>query len=182
MGQIALGREAAMADLVRMYGRGLTLYVARFLGNPSQAEDVAQEVFVRAWMQARRYDPGRGSVAAWLYRIATNLCIDRQRRARFRRFFAMADVAEMADDLAAGEPDAETTLAARETLDQVRQAIAGLPGRQRMAILLAAVGGMDTGEIAGIMGTSRGSVEQLLVRSRRTLREVTGGGKQGTEG
>lgn len=176
MRDLARGSDAALTRLVALHGRGLTIFATRYLGSASQAEDVVQEVFIRAWERARSYDPARGAVSTWLYRIAANLCIDRQRRARFRRFFGVKDVTEMADTLAVDTADTDRALAARETLARVRQGIAGLPDRQRMAILFAAVAGMDTVEIAAIMGASRGSVEQLLVRARRTLRAGLGEG------
>jgi RNA polymerase sigma-70 factor, ECF subfamily len=174
MHEIANGRESALARLIAMHGRGLTLYASRFLGNPSEGDDVVQDTFLKVWQMAGRYDPDRAAVSTWIYRIATNLCIDRQRRGRFWRLFGRADIADHVDDFADDMPDAPTTIAARQNLARARQAIAALPDRQRQAILLAAVAGMDSPEIAAIMDTSRGAVEQLLVRARRSIRAETG--------
>ncbi len=172
MRALAAGDDRAMARLVALYGRGLTIFAGRTLGDPAQGEDVAQDVFVRAWSQARRYDPARGSVAAWLYRIAANLCRDRLRRARLRRFFGGPAPDTVGDWLADDAPAADHRVAARERLVLVRGAIAGLPDRQRMAILLTAVAGLDAASVAMALDCSRGSVEQLLVRARRSLRDV----------
>jgi RNA polymerase sigma-70 factor, ECF subfamily len=174
MREIALGRDAALTRLIAIYGRGLALYASRFLGSPSEGDDVVQDTFLRVWQTAGRYDPARAAVSTWIYRIAANLCIDRQRRGRFWRLFGQTDVQEMAEVLPHDSPDATSTVGARQELAAVRQAIAGLPDRQRTAILLAAVAGMDRNEIAAIMDTNAGAVEQLLVRARRTLRERTG--------
>lgn len=174
MREIAAGREPALARLIAIHGQGITLYASRFLGNAAEGDDVAQETFLRVWQTAPRYDPDRAVVSTWIYRIATNLCIDRHRRARFWRLLGRADVQDMADVLPDDAPDAVTTLGARQQLMRVRMGIALLPERQRMAILLAAVSGLDSHEIAAIMGTNRGAVEQLLVRARRTLRAQTG--------
>jgi RNA polymerase sigma-70 factor (ECF subfamily) len=174
MRDIAAGHEAALARLIALYGRGLTLYASRFLASPSEGDEVVQETFLKVWHMARRYDPDRAAVSTWLYRITANLCIDRQRRGRFWRVFARADSANLADEMPDDAPDAPTTVAARQRLAQVRRAIAALPARQRQAILLTAVAGMDSREIAAIMNTNLGAVEQLLVRARRSLRAETG--------
>ncbi len=174
MRDIAAGREPALARLIALYGRGLTLYASRFLSSPSEGDEVVQEAFLKVWQTAARYDPDRAAVSTWLYRITANLCIDRQRRGRFWRFFARHDIADLADEMPDDAPDAPTTVAARQRLAQIRRAIAALPGRQRQAILLTAVAGMDSREIAAIMDTNQGAVEQLLVRARRSLRAQTG--------
>lgn len=174
MREIAAGHESALARLIAMHGRGLTLYASRFLGSSAEGDDVAQETFLKVWQMAGRYDPDRGAVSTWIWRIATNLCIDRQRRGRIRRLFGRTEISDIADEMPDDAPDAPTTIAARQQLVLVRRAIAGLPERQRQAILLAAVGGMDSREIAAIMDTNGGAVEQLLVRARRRLRAETG--------
>ncbi len=174
MAEIAAGREAALTRLIALHGRDVALFAGRMLGHAADGDEVAQDTFLRVWRMAGRYDPARGSVTTWIYRIAVNLCIDRQRRNRFWRVFRRADVADMADALADDAPDALTTLAGKQQLRAVRAGIAALPDRQRSAIMLAAVAGLDTDEIAATMGTSRGAVEQLLVRARRSLRRDVG--------
>ena len=167
MARMASSDQAALARLITLYGRGMRIVATRYIGDAAAAEDIVQEAFLRAWTEARRFDPARGSAAAWLYRIAINLCIDQQRRRRLVRFFGLdgeADVTETDD------PGAEQIVQGRQNLARVRRQIAALPGPQRMAILLSAVAGMDGAEIAATMDRSRGSVEQLLVRARRTLR------------
>lgn len=166
--QIAEGREAALARLIALYGRGLTLYVTRFLGHAAEADEVVQDTFLQVWREAARYDPARAAVSTWLYRIATSRAIDRQRRARVRRFLGFGVEEDTHPDPA---PEAARVVAGRQTLAAVRAEIARLPDRQRMALLLSAVEGMDMAEIAAIMQASPGAVEQLLVRARRTLRD-----------
>jgi RNA polymerase sigma-70 factor, ECF subfamily len=174
MAEIAAGREVALAALMARHGRAITLFAGRSLGSLTEAEDVAQEVFLRVWRNAKSYDPARAKAMTWVYRITVNLCIDRQRRARFWRLFGRVGADELADTLADPAPDAATTLAGRQTLALTRAAIATLPDRQRMAIMLAAISGLETAEIATAMGTSTRAVEQLLVRARRALREELG--------
>lgn len=166
------GDRQALAQLIRLCGRGVRSYCARVLDHSADAEDAAQEVFLRVWSGAASYDPGKASVATWIYRIALRHCIDRNRRARVRRFFGMggAEMPEVEDP----SPDALRNLSARQDLARVRRVVADLPDRQRQALLLKVVAGMDTAEIAGVMATGAGAVEQLLVRARARLRAEAG--------
>ncbi|MEL6210299.1 MAG: sigma-70 family RNA polymerase sigma factor [Pseudomonadota bacterium] len=167
MTAIAEGDRGALMRLMDRHSRGLRGVAARFLGNEEEAEEVVQDVFIRVWRKAHRYDPAQAAVSTWLYRIAVNLCIDRQRRRAFRQVVGLEEVVE---DLADPTPSAEVQVADRARLAATRQAITALPGRQRMALLLAVVAEFSTVEIAATMETSAGSVEQLLVRARRSLR------------
>ncbi|TIQ37198.1 MAG: sigma-70 family RNA polymerase sigma factor [Mesorhizobium sp.] len=166
--RIATGSQSALAALMGRHGRGLRIFATRYLGHAADAEDVVQEVFVTVWKQAARFDPGRGRASTWLYRITANRCIDQRRRRALRNFFRLDDIGE---EPAALEADAEAATAARQELAIVRHGLCRLPARQRMALLLRAVGDLDVGAIAEVMGTSVGSAEQLLVRGRRALRD-----------
>ncbi|TGS15813.1 sigma-70 family RNA polymerase sigma factor [Mesorhizobium sp. M2E.F.Ca.ET.209.01.1.1] len=168
LARIAGGSQAALSTLMARHGRGLRTFAARYLGHAADAEDVVQEVFVTVWKQAARFDPGRARASTWLYRITANRCIDQRRRRGLRNFFGLDDIAE---EPAAPEANAETATAARQELAIVRDGLSRLPERQRMALLLRAVGELDIGAIAEVMGASAGSVEQLLVRGRRALRD-----------
>jgi RNA polymerase sigma-70 factor, ECF subfamily len=172
MRDIANGHRPALARLMAQHARGVALFAGRFLGNAADGDDVTQEVFVRVWTQARKYDPAKASVTTWLYRIATNLCIDRQRRNRFWRIFGRVQADDVADILPDDAPGATQTLAAKQRLARVRAGIATLPARQRTAILLTAVAEMEADAVAAVMKTSIGAVEQLLVRARRSLRAM----------
>lgn len=166
MAALVQGDRAALSRLIALYGPGIQRYAAQVLIAPAEAEDVAQEVFLRAWRKAETYDPGKGAVSSWLYRIAVNLCIDHNRRGRFRQFVGIDAVAEPEDDA----PGPEHELTARQRLQRVRAYIQALPARQAQAILLRAGGDLSSAEIADVMQTSEGAVEQLLTRARRSLR------------
>lgn len=165
--RIASGEQAALARLIDRHGRGLRLFAARYLGSAADAEDVVQDVFVSVWKHAGRFDPDRARASTWLYRITANRCVDARRRRSFRAFIGLDDVP---DTLADETRQADARMGARQELAIVRDGLALLPERQRMALLLRAVGGLDVPGIAEVMGASAGSVEQLLVRGRRTLR------------
>jgi len=166
--RVASGDQAALAKVIDRHGRGLRLFAARLLGSMSDAEDVVQDVFVAVWKHAARFDPAKGRASTWLYRIAANRCIDMRRRLSFRAFLGLDTTAE---EIAVEEPAAEQRVGARQELAIVRDGLAALPERQRMALLLRSVADMDVPEIAEVMGTSVGSAEQLLVRGRRALRD-----------
>jgi RNA polymerase sigma-70 factor (ECF subfamily) len=161
------GDSAAFTRLVARHAPRLQALVTRVLGGRADADDVVQEVFIRAWVHAPSWRPsgtGRASYAAWLARTGVNLAIDRRRRRRPST--ALDAIAEPVDPAAA--PDA--VLLAEERMVIVRKAVAALPERQRMAIGLAYDAELSNAEAAEAMGTSLGAYELLLVRARRSLR------------
>ena len=168
LARIAAGSQGALAQLIARHGRGLRIFATRYLGNPSDAEDVVQDVFITVWKNADRFDPQKARISTWLYKITANRCID-QRRRRFLRSFIGLD--DLDSDPASEAPDAEARVSNRQELSIVRDGIAALPQRQRMALLLKVVADLDVPAITEVMGTSVGSTEQLLVRARRGLRD-----------
>lgn len=178
VGRAAGGDGIAFAQLVGRHRRRLLALVSRALAHRNgAAEDIVQEVFVRAWVNApswSRREDGRdethragrshgGSYAAWLSRVAVNLAIDGLRR---RSHAALDEVAEPADPA----PGVEEAMAARERNARLRAAVAALPERQRLAIGLTYDAELSNAEGAAAMGTTVGAFELLLVRARRTLR------------
>jgi RNA polymerase sigma-70 factor (ECF subfamily) len=105
-----------------------------------------------------------------VHAIAARRAIDRLRRLKLRRFLGLGRGIDPALDPADASPDAARTAEDRDALRRTRAAIAALPDRQRMAILLSAVAGLETARIAETLDLTPGAVEQLLVRARRSLR------------
>lgn len=171
MAALAGGDRQAMTVLIRRHGPGVRRFLAGVLTSPHEAEDIAQETFLRVWSAASRYDPSIASPATWIYRIALRLAIDRNRRTGFRRFLGLEAAPEPLDD----QPGADRDLAARQALARTHAALATLPDRQRKALLLRAAAGLTNTEIAATLGISAGAVEQLLVRARASLRVITKG-------
>lgn len=137
------------------------------MGNVADGEDVMQEAYVKAYrgLIEGRFD-GRAQLGTWLRRIAVNTAIDAMRtRAR-----APKPSDEAADLLSDEGASAETTLALREISDW----LGDLPSEQRAALVLKAIEGHTSAEVAEILGCSEGAVEQRLVRARATLRERSG--------
>lgn len=166
--RMAAGDQGALTQLVSRHGGGLRGFCLRYLGNAADAEEVVQDVFFRAWRHADRYRPETATVTTWLYGIAVNRCIDRRRSRAFRAFVGLGAREETEPSEA---PDPLRQTEGRDALAKAREAIALLPERQRMAILLGAAGGLDNASAAQAMGIRIGAYEQLLVRARRTLRQ-----------
>ena len=150
-------------------GRLLSL-AERLLGRRGEAEEVAQEVFVRLWKQAPHWQPGRARFDTWLHRVALNLCYDRLRR---RREEAPDDDDD--DEAAADPADApDALLQAKQRGRRVARALAELPQRQREALVLQYYQELTNSEAAELMGIGIEALESLLVRARRSLRERLG--------
>jgi RNA polymerase sigma factor (sigma-70 family) len=166
--RVGRGDPAAVQALVaRKLPRMLAL-AQRMLGDASEAEDVAQEVFVRAWKQAASWRPGGARFDTWMHRVALNLCYDRLRR---RREIPTSEPPEQVDSAA----NAEQGLSERDTARQVDAAIASLPPRQREAIVLCHFQELSNIEAAGLMEVSIEALESLLSRARRSLRAALAG-------
>jgi RNA polymerase sigma-70 factor (ECF subfamily) len=163
----ACNREmAAFEELVRTYQPFAYRLAVRILCSETEAEDVAQEAFVRVWRNIERYDPSV-LFTTWLYRIVTNLCLDtlrtrkRQRRGHDR----------LSSDT--DPPSGEDIEAAASTADLVRiiRSIAGdLPETQRLVFTLRDLQDLSIGEVREITGLSEASIKTNLHYARRTLR------------
>lgn len=171
LARMADGEEAALGLLIDRFGGRVTGFALRYLGDRAEADDVAQDVFLTAWRRARDFDPVKGRARAWLFTIARNRAVDRLRR---RRLGWLVGLDALTGEPEADAPGAVQSVVARSELAAAKREIEALPDRQRLALLLATVGDLDTTEIAQTMGLSRGAVEQLLVRARRRLRTKLG--------
>lgn len=163
--RVARGDPAAIQALVSVKLPRMMALADRLLGDPVEAEDVAQETLLRAWKQAPRWTPGKAKFDTWLHRVAMNLCYDRLRK---RREIATDAVPEQVDDGAA--PD--RGLMARDVGLRVDAALQALPERQRAAVVLCHYQELGNIEAAGLMGVSVEALESLLSRGRRALRSA----------
>ena len=160
----ASGDRAAWAQLVDRYLGPVSGYAWHMLGDRGEAEDVAQETFVRLMGKVADWDAdGAASLKTWLYRVAINLCIDRRRKVVP---LPVAELPEVPDIHAPG---------AEEILDRdrvVREALDRLPERQRAVLTLVYYQGLSNGEAAAALRISVEAVESLLARARRALRAM----------
>ena len=157
------GDRGAAARLIGRHTPRLLTVARRMLGNSTEAEDVVQEVFLRLWTHAARWQPGKAKFETWLYRVMLNQCYDRLRR---RPTLPLDEADDMADEAALPDTRLDQTALERE----IGRALQGLPERQKAAILLCHFQGCGNIEAAEIMGLSVEAMESLLARGRRTLR------------
>lgn len=166
-------RHAALALTQRVTPRVLA-YAARMLnGDRAEAEDVAQETMLRLWRIAPEWRQGETKVTTWAYRVATNLCIDRQRSRKRKAQTALDD----APDLAAGGRSADGTLIEADRMAALGAALAQLPDRQRQAVVLRHIEGLTNPEIAEVMQIGVEAVESLTARGKRALAALLSGQK-----
>lgn len=163
MVRIAAGDRAAFTALARRYMNILYAAAYRLCNDRSLAEEIVQETLVRLWTKADSWQEGRGaSVRTWLYRIAYNQGIDMFRRRKI-------PAAELDENIASQDTRADDSLQRRQTGCIVAQAVASLPERQRMALVLCHYQELSNAEAAQIMGLTVKGVESLLVRARQSL-------------
>ena len=165
--RVRSGDTAAFGRIVDATSTRLVRLAARMLGNVTDAEDVVQEAYVKAYraLTTGEFD-GRANVSTWLYRIVTNQAIDAM-RGRARRPKPTDTVDESTSDLASAEQ--------KFALGELSDFMSELPPDQRAALVLKAVEGMTSPEIAEVLQCSEGAVEQRLVRARAALRKRSDG-------
>ena len=162
MRRVGAGDGAAYRALVERHLRPIVAFARRTLDDSAEAEDVAQETFLRLWSGAGAWR-AEARLSTWLHRVAYNLCVDRLRR---RRELPTARLPERPHP-------AEGPLAARQRRQvaaAVEQALAALPERQRTALALVHYQELGNIEAAQVMEVSVEALESLLARGRRSLR------------
>lgn len=167
------GDRDAFGALVRRHQTRIVNYAMAIVRDPAEAEDVAQETFIRAYRSLARFR-GDSSFKTWLYTVATNAArtgLERRgRRSRVEDGSLDDEAGPLpAADVPAGGADAETALVRREAIDR---ALAALPPDLRVAVVLRDVEGLDYKEIAAATGAPIGTVESRIFRARRRLRPL----------
>ena len=173
MGKVGAGDIRAFEELVERHQRAVIGTVAKVLGNASDAEDIAQQVFVRIWKSAVRYE-AQAKFTTWLFTITRNLVFNEVRR-RQRKPTVSVDEREetthrTVEDLQAVSPDDE--MLQTELEEAIDRAIQGLPDKQRMAVVLRRYEEMPYEEIAAVLEMSIPAVKSLLFRARAHLKEA----------
>ena len=167
---------AAFKELVDKHQRAVINLAYRFLGSREEAEDVAQEVFIRMYKAAKTYKPEAG-FPTWLFRITTNVCLNELRRRRRVREIPLVPLSEESErntamTVPASEgtrPDIQLEQAERNRI--IQESLEALPPNQRTAVILKRYEGLSYQEIADVLNTSVSAVESLLFRAKQTLKK-----------
>jgi RNA polymerase sigma-70 factor, ECF subfamily len=172
------GDEQSFALLLHRYRTPLVNFLYRMVRNREQAEDLAQEVFIRVYRARADYVPS-AKFTTWLFRIATNLALNSVRDTRHQRMEVSLDAPVTVDaedgderplDVAEKNPNIEEHLVQEAQRDMIRHAIEKLPEKQRAAVLLHKYQELDYGEISKILECSESALKSLLFRAYETLR------------
>lgn len=164
----AVGDQSAARELAVQHGPRVLVLARRLLGGDmAEAEDVSQEAMLRLWKIAPDWRAGEAKISTWLYRVTSNLCIDRLRK---RRGVGLDQAPELPDSA----PAVVEEMIAENRNSVLHMALENLPERQRTALVLRHLQELGNPEIAEIMGITVNAVESLLSRGRRQLREILG--------
>jgi RNA polymerase sigma-70 factor (ECF subfamily) len=174
---IKKGDQNAYADIVDLYKDKIYRLCYRMLGNRHEAEDAAQEVFIRAYVHIDTYNP-KMKFSTWLYRIATNLAIDKIRKKKPDAYLDEeingTDGLTMYAQLSSHEASPEETIESLELQETVQKAIEKLPEKYRIVIVLKYIEDLSLQEISEILDLPIGTVKTRLHRGREALRKHLG--------
>ncbi len=169
------GNTTAFDQLLDKYQRPIVNFIYRFVNNSAEAEELAQEVFLRVYRARHTYEP-KARFAAWIYRIATNLSI--KEAGRKRRMPMWGNHHNSGDDTASDEaafrdpvPNAEERLISSELGEVIRGAIGSLPPNEKVALLLRRYEELSYKEIAEIMSCTEAAVKTYIHRGKLHVRD-----------
>jgi RNA polymerase sigma-70 factor (ECF subfamily) len=159
------GDRAAFDELLRCYERRVLMTAWRILGSKEDAQDAAQEVFLRLYRQLQRVDPKR-PLMPWLYRMTVNVCHDLHRK---RRWNPDLRVEEANCPSTEGDPTGEITRA--EQKQMIAAALQTLTEKERSAVVLRDIEGLSTSEVAGILGSRETTVRSQISSARVKIKK-----------
>ncbi|WHY00936.1 RNA polymerase sigma factor SigW [Neobacillus sp. DY30] len=172
--QVIKGDQDAFAEIVEIYSNSIFQLGYRMLGNRQEAEDIAQEAFIRAYVNIKSFNQDL-KFSTWLFRIATNLCIDRIRKKK-PDYYLDAEVSgtdglTMYSQLASDSPLPENELESLELQESVQKEILKLPEKYRSVIVLKYIEELSLNEISEILDLPLGTVKTRIHRGREALRQ-----------
>lgn len=161
------GDPDAFGELFNRWRLPMVRFAVRFIGDQARGEELAQDVFLKIYRARHRYEP-REAFRAYIFKVATNHCINQKNRAENRRPRVAVDDLRV-EPIDRRRPDATELVHAEALRRQVRAAVAELPPKQRAALLLQKEDGLGYQEIADALSTSVSAVKSLLNRARNAL-------------
>ncbi len=169
--RLAAGEEAALEQIMKLWGERVRGYLVRLTGNQTVAEDLTEETFVRLYQTRHRFQPAKhsGTFSTWLFGIAANLG---REHLRWKNRHPTSPLEEAPEPLGQDSPNGQAE--SREKANAVREAIARLPDDLREVILLSEYEEMSHAQIAAMSGCTPKAVERRLCRARELLRKALG--------
>jgi len=170
--RVKQGDGASFGVLLEKHRSPVIHFLYRMVQNQAVAEELAQEVFLRVYRSRTTYEP-TAKFTTWLFRIATHLALNTLRDGKNQRMEARLDgeVSEAPGlQVCDGQPSVEQSMLREARLDEVRRAVAGLPDKQRAAVLMHKYEDMEYTQIARVLNCSESAVKSLLFRAYETLR------------
>lgn len=177
------GSEVAFSELVRRYEGAVYSLCYRTMGHAGEAEDLAQESFLRLYRSLGQFRPG-GRLRPWLHKIAVNVCLDALRK-RKEPTLSLDEMSEGRGEppIPHGGSQPEEACLGHEAQMAVHQALLQLPGEYRVALVLRYLEGLSYQEVADALGVPLSTVETRIFRAKKMLGQVltspTAGGKEG---
>ncbi|HAR91438.1 MAG TPA: hypothetical protein DCR45_10740 [Gammaproteobacteria bacterium] len=167
---VSKGDQSAYQTLVSQHLNAISHYAFRLLGNRKDTEDICQEVFLKLWTNASKWQPEKAKLTTWLHRITHNLCIDYLRKHGRTHTSDTLDIGAAEHLLETPQSDEQNESIAIDEKQRVNHAISLLPETQRSALMLCHYAGFSNKEAAAIMNVSVKALESSIARARRSLR------------
>lgn len=168
------GDKSSFDIILIKYEKSLINFIYRFFGNQIDAEEIAQEVFLKIYLSAKSYSPS-AKYSTWFYRVAMNLCIDYQRKRKLNTVpldnpigTDEGEIIREISDMSYRTPD--VSVEKKHISETIHSAFYSLPANQRIALSLKIYDDKSYKEISDILGCSVSAVESLLFRARQLLR------------
>jgi RNA polymerase sigma-70 factor (ECF subfamily) len=167
------GDGAAWEGVVRTHTRRIYNLCYRFTGRREEAEDLAQEVFLRVFRTLNSYDPEQGALGVWMHRVARNLLIDHYRATRKERYsVSLDDEMPRLEQKESGAPRPDRALAQTELSTAVQQGLTRLSPELREAVILRDLQGLEYREISQVLDIPEGTVKSRINRGRAELGKI----------
>ena len=170
MQRVANGDRHAFTTLVQVHQNSILNFIWRLMGDKTRAEDLSQDVFLRVWKSAPKYE-NRAKFSTWIYRIATNLCLNKMRTLKIKNMFLTQLPLKRQPQINTDSKTPENQLLRAEQTRKIFDILNTLPSAQRIAVTLKFYQGLSYAEISEILDRSIPAVDALLVRAKKNIQK-----------